>query len=86
VNNVTVLTIFKFDHLTQALTLDEFAVSLASVGLSATGLGDLLAGGTALSTELGNRFKDPILFIFNTVFKGLVNVALQAVRAGLMAG
>jgi len=84
-DNVTVYQVFRYDVLTQTLTLEEFELSVGNVNYNVTGLGDRAQNGSALITRIIKETKTPALLIFNFVFRAAVNAALQVIRAALLA-
>ncbi|CAL8128863.1 unnamed protein product [Orchesella dallaii] len=83
--NVTGYQVFKLSHLTQALTLDEFKISVGDFNYKTTGLGEMARKGSKTLTTIIDKTKDPVLTVFNVTFKMLVNVALKALRSALLA-
>ncbi|ODM99259.1 hypothetical protein Ocin01_07414 [Orchesella cincta] len=77
-DNVTVYQVFKLDHITQVLSLDEFELSIGECNYNVTGLGERAQNNSATINEIFARTKGPVLAVFNITFKILVNVALQA--------
>ncbi|CAL8128862.1 unnamed protein product [Orchesella dallaii] len=84
-DNVTVYQVYKLDHLSQLLQLDEFELSIGDCNYNVTGLGDRAQEGSAALNAIFAQTKGPVLTVFNLTFKTLVNVGLQAVRTALVA-
>ncbi|OXA56018.1 uncharacterized protein LOC110848762 [Folsomia candida] len=83
-DNVTAYQVFKLDHLTQTLTLDEFELSIGECNYNATGLGERAANASTVMNALFSKLKAPMLLAFNTGFKIAINAALAAARTALL--
>lgn len=79
-DNATVFQVYKLDHVTQLLTLDEFEFSLGPCQNVVEGVGER---GAAVSEKAMEKAKPVLIKIFNVSFKIAVNVGLQGARAAL---
>jgi hypothetical protein len=84
-NNITIFQVYKFSHPTQILEIEEFESNLNDCLVNIEELGDNSFQQTVFINVLLDKLKDPAFAIFNVSFKALINVALIAARAALLA-